>query len=59
MVRYTDVLGISCVTNLAAGLCAKPLCHQEVFETGRQAEGQFARLFQRLVPKIAALIATM
>ena len=33
-----EVLGISCVTNLAAGLGATPLSHEEVFETGRQVE---------------------
>jgi purine-nucleoside phosphorylase len=53
-----EVLGISCVTNLAAGLGAKPLSQQEVIETGRQVERQFARLLQRLVPKIDALIAS-
>jgi len=49
-----EVLGISCVTNLAAGLGAKPLNHQEVSEIGRQVEQRLARLFQRLLPKIAA-----
>ncbi len=53
-----DVLGISCVTNLAAGLGATPLSQKEVIETGHRVERQFARLLQRLVPKIAALIAT-
>ena len=33
-----EVLGISCVTNLAAGLGATPLSHEEVFEAGRQVE---------------------
>ena len=49
-----EVLGISCVTNLAAGLGAKPLDHAEVSEIGHQVEHRLARLFQRLVPKIAA-----
>jgi len=49
-----EVLGISCVTNLAAGLGATPLSHQEVFEAGRQVEHRLARLFERLVPRIAA-----
>jgi purine-nucleoside phosphorylase len=53
-----EVLGISCVTNLAAGLGTTSLSQQEVIETGRQVERQFARLLQRLVPKIVALIAT-
>ena len=53
-----EVLGISCVTNLAAGLGATPLSQQEVIEIGHQVEHRLARLFQRLVPKIDALIAT-
>ena len=49
-----EVLGISCVTNLAAGLGATELSHQEVFEAGRQVEARLARLLDRLAPKIAA-----
>jgi purine-nucleoside phosphorylase len=47
-------LGISCVTNLAAGLGAKPLTHEEVNETGRWVESRLAGLLQRLAPRIAA-----
>jgi purine-nucleoside phosphorylase len=54
-----EVLGISCVTNLAAGLGAKPLDHAEVAEIGRQVEHRFARLLQRLVPKIDVRISTL
>ena len=50
-----EVLGISCVTNLAAGLGATQLSHQEVFEAGRQVEHRLAGLLKRLVPSIAAL----
>jgi purine-nucleoside phosphorylase len=50
-----EVLALSCVTNLAAGLGATQLSHEEVFETGRQVERQLARLLQRIVPKIAAV----
>ena len=50
-----EVLGLSCVTNLAAGLGATPLSHEEVFEIGRQVEKQLASLLARLVPRIAAL----
>ncbi|MGA3263911.1 MAG: purine-nucleoside phosphorylase [Terracidiphilus sp.] len=50
------ILGISCVTNLAAGLGLKPLSHEEVVKTGRQVEHRLARLFERLLPKIAALL---
>jgi len=48
------VVGISCVTNLAAGISHTPLSHQEVFETGNQVQHQLAALLRRLVPGIAA-----
>ncbi len=51
-----DVLGLSCVTNLAAGLSAAPLSHEEVFETGRKVEARLAGLLTRLAPRIDALI---
>ena len=49
-----EVLGISCVTNVAAGLSDKQLSHAEVFEAGRQVEHKLARLLTRLAPAIAA-----
>jgi purine-nucleoside phosphorylase len=51
-----EVLGISCVTNLAAGLGATQLSHQEVFEAGRKVEHHLAALLTRLAPRIAAAI---
>jgi len=51
-----DVLGISCVTNLASGLGATPLSHEEVFEAGKQVEHRLAGLFFRLVPRMAAAL---
>jgi len=53
-----EVLGISCVTNLAAGLGATHLSHEEVAETGRQVERRLAALLARLAPKIAAAVET-
>jgi len=50
-----EVLGLSCVTNLAAGLGATQLSHEEVFEIGRQVEQRLARLLERIVPNMAAL----
>jgi purine-nucleoside phosphorylase len=50
-----EVLAISCVANLAAGLSTTPLSHEEVQETGQRVERRVARLLQRLAPKIAAL----
>jgi purine-nucleoside phosphorylase len=52
-----EVLGISCVTNLAAGLGTTPLSHEEVFAAGRQVERRLARLLERLAPRIAARVA--
>ncbi len=51
-----EVLGISCVTNLAAGLGATPLSHLEVQETGRMVERRLAGLLTRLAPRIAAKV---
>jgi purine-nucleoside phosphorylase len=51
-----EVLGISCVTNLAAGLGATQLSHEEVSETGRQVERRLAGLLTRLAPRIAAAV---
>lgn len=44
-----EVLGISCVTNMAAGIQAEPLSHEEVMETGRQVEARLAELLKRVV----------
>lgn len=51
-----EVLGISCVTNLAAGLSPTPLSHTEVFEAGKQVERKLADLLERLAMWIAALV---
>jgi purine-nucleoside phosphorylase len=48
------VLGISCVTNLAAGISLTQLSHEEVFETGRRVQHQLATLLTKLIPAIAA-----
>jgi purine-nucleoside phosphorylase len=47
------VLGISCVTNMAAGVLDKPLNHEEVLETGRRVAGQFKALLREVIPAIA------
>ena len=46
------VLGISCVTNMAAGIQIQPLNHEEVMETGKRVEAKLAALLTRLLPKI-------
>jgi purine-nucleoside phosphorylase len=51
------VLGISCVTNAAAGILDQPLNHKEVLETGERVKGQFIGLLKALIPRIAEAIA--
>ena len=48
-----EVLGISCVTNLAAGLSGYKLEHAEVLEIGRRVSGTFQRLLTAVLPRIA------
>jgi len=45
-----EVLGISLVTNLAAGISHEPLNHEEVLEAGRAAAARMGNLLGRLVP---------
>jgi len=46
------VLGISCISNLAAGLSDRPLSHDEVKETADKAKGKFTRLLMALVGQL-------
>lgn len=48
------VLGISCITNLAAGLGSEPLSHEEVMEVGAQVRDRLAGLVRGVLPRIAA-----
>ena len=49
-----EVLGLSLVTNMAAGVLNKPLNHEEVIETGHRIEKQFTSLLTALIPQITA-----
>ena len=51
------VLGISCVTNAAAGILDKPLNHLEVLETAERVKDQFIALLKAVIPRIAEMIA--
>ncbi|PYT49677.1 MAG: purine-nucleoside phosphorylase [Acidobacteria bacterium] len=51
------VLGISCVTNAAAGMLDQPLDHKEVLETAERVKGQFIGLLKALLPRIAEVIS--
>ncbi|MFC7441040.1 purine-nucleoside phosphorylase [Laceyella putida] len=48
------VLGISCITNMAAGILPQPLSHDEVMETANQVKGMFIRLVKGLVREMGA-----
>ena len=48
------VLGISCVTNMAAGILDQVLDHKEVMETGERVKGRFIALLRAVLPRIAA-----
>jgi purine-nucleoside phosphorylase len=55
-----EVLGISLVTNMAAGVASpgetpEIINHEEVIETGRRVEKQFTSLLTALIPRIAAM----
>jgi purine-nucleoside phosphorylase len=48
-----DVLGLSLVTNMAAGVINQAIDHEDVLEVGRNAEAQFTSLLTALIPQIA------
>jgi purine-nucleoside phosphorylase len=43
------VLGISCITNMAAGVLKKPLSHEEVIETTKKVEEKFKKLVREII----------
>jgi purine-nucleoside phosphorylase len=47
-----EVLGISLVTNAAAGISDQPLNHEEVLEAGRAAASRMGELLGKLVPQL-------
>jgi purine-nucleoside phosphorylase len=46
------VLGISCVTNMAAGILPQKLTHQEVLETGERVKDTLAALLRAVLPQL-------
>ena len=47
------VLGISCVTNMAAGILDQPVNHQEVLDTAERVKGDFVGLLRALLGEVA------
>ena len=46
------VLGISCLTNMAAGILDQPLSHQEIMETGERVRDDFRALLDGIISKM-------
>ena len=47
-----EVLGVSCIANMAAGVLPKPLDHADVMETTRRIRGQFIALVENIVEQL-------
>lgn len=47
-----EVLGISCVTNLAAGVTDEPINHEDVMATGDRVSATFTELLKRVVVRL-------
>jgi purine-nucleoside phosphorylase len=47
-----EVLGVSCITNMAAGVLPQPLDHREVMETAQRVGGQFIALLEEILRRI-------
>ncbi|MBD2861391.1 purine-nucleoside phosphorylase [Paenibacillus oceani] len=47
-----EVLGISCITNMAAGILNQPLSHAEVVETAERVKESFLELVSAVLPKL-------
>jgi purine-nucleoside phosphorylase len=46
-----EILGMSLITNLAAGIQSTPLSHEEVIQAGRDAEAKISALLARIIEK--------
>jgi purine-nucleoside phosphorylase len=47
-----EVLGISCISNMAAGVLPQPLVHDEVMEVARRVQGEFCSLLEGIVERL-------
>ncbi|MDX6405163.1 MAG: purine-nucleoside phosphorylase [Blastocatellia bacterium] len=47
------VIGISCITNLAAGVSNEPIDHSQVMAIGQQVRGSFTTLLNRIVKRLS------
>ena len=47
-----EVLGLSCITNMAAGVLPEPLRHDDVMQTARRVHAQFAALLEGIIARV-------
>jgi purine-nucleoside phosphorylase len=47
-----EVLGISCISNMAAGVLPQPLSHDEVLETTHRVRGSFIALLEGIIERL-------
>ena len=47
------VVGISCITNLAAGVSSRPIDHSQVMAIGERVRDQFTELLRRVIKRLA------
>jgi purine-nucleoside phosphorylase len=47
------VVGVSCITNFAAGIGDKPLSHEEVAHVAEQVTDRFTALLSAYLPEVA------
>ena len=47
-----DVLAVSCITNMAAGVLPEKLAHEDVLETARRVRGSFIALLQEIISRV-------
>jgi len=47
-----EVLGVSCISNMAAGILDQPLTHAEVIETGEKVKDKFSRLVKGVIEQL-------
>lgn len=51
-----EVLAISCVTNMAAGVLDQPIDHEEVLATGERVREDFSKLLSAIIPRVQELL---
>ncbi len=58
--RHMDmrVIGISCITNLAAGVSNRPIDHKQVMAIGDRVRGEFTELLRRVVKRLVQVVSS-